>query len=73
MTPEWLTLGEAAAHLRVSAATLRRAVHHKRLRVAILGSSRAWRFRPSWLDAYAEASSSPVERDERPVSHVRVA
>lgn len=75
MTPtaEWVTLTEAADYLRVSPATLRRAVHNKRCRVAILGSSRAWRFRPSWLDAYAEASSSPREQDERPVSHVRVA
>ena len=71
--PPFLTLREASTYLRVSSATLRRAVHHNRCRVAILGSSRAWRFRPSWLDAYAEASSSPREQDERPVPHVRVA
>jgi excisionase family DNA binding protein len=69
MTPEWVTLKEAAEYLRVSPATLRRAVHHNRCRVAILGSCRAWRFRRQWLDDLAETSATPNETRGFPRVH----
>jgi excisionase family DNA binding protein len=66
--PTWLTLAEAAGYLRVSPSTIRRAVRAGRLRVAVLGSSRGWRFSARWLDDFAEHAAAPVQAAIVPAS-----
>lgn len=62
MTP-WLTAPEAAARLRCSVKSIYRAVDRGQLRAARIGGRRALRFLPEWVDAYAVASSTPVESE----------
>ena len=57
----WLTLEQGAARARVHVATLRREIQRGRLRHARVGGRKAIRLRPEWLDAWLEASSTPVE------------
>ena len=57
----WLTLRHAAARAAVSEGTLKREVHRGRIRAARVGGRRSLRFRPSWIDAWLEATSTPVE------------
>jgi excisionase family DNA binding protein len=61
----WITLEEAALRLRVSTATLRRAIKRGRLRAARVGGNRAIRLRPEWADAWLEATSTPIEAVQR--------
>jgi excisionase family DNA binding protein len=51
---QWFGSREAAAYLRCSARTLRRAYVEGRLEVARSDGSRRVRFRREWLDAYAQ-------------------
>lgn len=59
--PAWLTLRDAAQYARVSVPTLRRAIRAGRLRHARVSGNRAVRLRPSWVDDYLEATSTPIE------------
>lgn len=58
----WLTLRHAAARAAVSEGTLKREARRGRIRAARVGGRRCLRFRPSWVDAWLESSSTPVER-----------
>ncbi len=57
----WLTLRHAAARAAVSEGTLKREVRRGRIRAARVGGRRCLRFRPSWVGAWLEASTTPVE------------
>jgi excisionase family DNA binding protein len=57
----WLTLQQAAAIVQIHEATLRREIHCRRLRSARIGGRKSIRLRRSWLDAWLEASATPVE------------
>lgn len=57
----WLTLRHAAARAAVSEGTLKREVRRGRIRAARVGGRRSLRFRPSWVDMWLEATSTPVE------------
>ena len=59
--PAWLTLRQAASRAAVSEGTLKREVRRRRIRSARVGGRRCLRFRPGWIDAWLEASSTPVE------------
>jgi len=60
-TDPWLTLQEGSAEVRVHEATLRREIKAKRLRHARVGGRKAIRIRRSWLHAWLEATSTPLE------------
>jgi excisionase family DNA binding protein len=57
----WLTVTEAAEHLRCSPKTIYRLVQQRRLRAAQIGGKRALRFRVEWLDEYAYSVATVVE------------
>ncbi|MGE3959941.1 MAG: helix-turn-helix domain-containing protein [Vicinamibacterales bacterium] len=57
----WLTVREAAARARVGAKLIYREVASGRLRAARVGGRRDLRFRPEYVDAWLEASATPVE------------
>jgi excisionase family DNA binding protein len=57
---EWLTIGDAAGHLKVSIAFLRKAVRLKKVPFARAGS-KALRFRRSDLDRWMEANGNGGE------------
>ena len=57
----WLTLRESGAEAKLHEATLRREIRAGRLRAARVGGRRSIRIRRSWLHAWLEASSTPVE------------
>lgn len=57
----WLTLEESAAEVRLHPATLRRELKAGRLRHARVGGRKSIRIRRSWLNAWLEASSTPIE------------
>ncbi len=57
----WLTGREAAQRARVGVKLIYREVAAGRLRAARVGGRRDLRFLPSWVDAWLEASSTPVE------------
>jgi excisionase family DNA binding protein len=58
---QWITVAEAAAYAHVSASILYREVQARRLRAARLGGRRNLRLRRDWIDAWLEASATPVE------------
>jgi excisionase family DNA binding protein len=62
----WLTLRQAAARAAVSEGTIKREIRRGRVRVARVGGRRSLRFRAGWIDAWLEASTTPVERQPRP-------
>jgi excisionase family DNA binding protein len=57
----WLKLAEAAARAKASPETLRRAIKAKQLRHARVSGRKSIRIRASWVDAWLEATSTPVE------------
>ena len=57
----WLKLREGAARAKVHEATLRREIKRGRLRHARVGGRKCVRIRASWIDAWLEATSTPVE------------
>jgi excisionase family DNA binding protein len=57
----WLRLAEGAARLQVHEATLRRAIKRGQLRAARVGGRKSIRLRASWLDAWLESSTTPIE------------
>ena len=57
----WLRLDEAAERARVSTATLRREIRAGRLRHARVSGRKTIRLRPEWVDAWLEASATPLE------------
>ena len=57
----WLTLREGAALVKAHETTLRREIRRGRLRCARIGGRKAIRIRSSWLDAWLESTSTPVE------------
>ena len=57
----WLTLQQAAGSVQTHEATLRREIRKGRLRAARVGGRRSIRLRRSWLDAWLEDSTTPVE------------
>jgi excisionase family DNA binding protein len=60
-TDPWLTLDESAAEVKVHPATLRREIKAGRLRHARVGGRTSIRIRRSWVNAWLEASMTPVE------------
>jgi excisionase family DNA binding protein len=58
---EWLTLQAAAAIVHIHESTLRREIRAGRLRYARVGGRKNFRLRRSWVDAWLEATSAPVE------------
>ncbi len=59
--PVWLVTAEAAERARVGPKTIFREVRAGRLKAARVGGRRELRFRASWVDAWLEARSTPVE------------
>lgn len=57
----WLRLHEAAQVVHVSEATLRREIRRRALRCAKVGGRKSIRIRESWLTAWLERNSTPVE------------
>ena len=57
----WLTSEQAAARAQVGKKLLYRETKAGRLRVARIGGRRELRFLAEWIDAWLEASSTPVE------------
>jgi excisionase family DNA binding protein len=57
----WLTLQQGATHVQAHEATLRREMKAGRLRFAKVGGRKSIRVRRSWLDAWLEGSTRPVE------------
>ena len=57
----WLRLPEAAQLVQLHPATLRRAIRDGTLRAARVGGRRSIRIRRTWLDAWLERSTTPVE------------
>ncbi len=52
----WLTIDEAAAYLRISDRTLRRAVRDRAVRAYRVGGKRELRFRQEDLDAFMQVA-----------------
>jgi excisionase family DNA binding protein len=61
-TPVWLTVAEAALRARGSRKAIYRAVESGKLRHATMNGRGDLRFRPAWVDAWLEASATPIER-----------
>lgn len=57
----WLTAAQAAARAQVGTKLIYREVKARRLRAAKIGGRRELRFLPTWIDAWLEASTTPVE------------
>ena len=57
----WLTLQQGAERVQVHEATLRREIARGRLRHARVGGRKSIRVRASWLDAWLESSTTPIE------------
>jgi excisionase family DNA binding protein len=57
----WLTIAEAAVYCQCSTKTLFRACAAGRLRHATIGGKRSIRVRREWLDAFLDATATPVE------------
>jgi excisionase family DNA binding protein len=57
----WLDVRQAAARAQTGPKPIYRAVKAGHLRAARIGGRRELRFRAEWLDAWLEASSTPVE------------
>lgn len=62
MEPDpWLTLQQSAVIVQAHEATLRREIRAGRLRCARVGGRKSIRLRRSWLDAWLENSTTPIE------------
>ena len=59
--PIWLTPDQAAARAQMGRGVIYREVRAGRLRAARIGGRRQLRIKPSWIDAWLEMSSTPVE------------
>ena len=57
----WLTVTEAAARARVGRKTIYASVKSGRLRAARINGRRDLRLLASWVDAWLQASATPVE------------
>jgi excisionase family DNA binding protein len=57
----WLTVREAAQRAKVGPKLIYREVKAGRLRAARVGYRRDLRFRPEYVDAWLEASATPIE------------
>lgn len=57
----WLKLLQCAERVQVHEATLRREIQRGRLRHARVGGRKSIRIRASWVDAWLESSTTPVE------------
>ncbi len=57
----WLTVKEAAHRAQVGPKTIYRSVQAGRLRAARIGGRRELRLLAAWVDAWLEASATPVE------------
>lgn len=66
----WLTLRRAAARAAVSEGTIKREVRLNRIRCARVGGRRCLRFRAEWIDAWLDASTTPVTDASPPVTRV---
>jgi excisionase family DNA binding protein len=64
----WLTLRRAAVRAAVSEGTIKREVHRGRIRFARVGGRRCLRFRAEWIDAWLEASTTPIVDASRPMT-----
>jgi excisionase family DNA binding protein len=60
-TSPWLTVREAAGRARVGVKVIYREVKASRLRAARIGGRRDLRLLALWVDAWLEASSTPIE------------
>lgn len=61
ITDPWLRLSQCAERAQAHEATLRREIKRGRLRCARIGGRKSIRIRASWLDAWLESTSTPVE------------
>ena len=57
----WLTVRQSCDYTQLHDDTLRREIRLGRLRHARVGGRKSIRIRRSWLDAWLESSSTPVE------------
>jgi excisionase family DNA binding protein len=58
----WLTVAQVSAYVQTHGATVRRACRDGRLRHARVGTRHGIRVRRSWVDAWLEASTTPIEQ-----------
>lgn len=61
MDPIWLTVKQAAARAQVAPWTIYHEVRAGRLKAARIGGRRELRFRESYIDAWLEATTQPIE------------
>jgi excisionase family DNA binding protein len=61
LSSPWLRVPEAAARAQVSAKTVYTEVARGHLRAARIGGRRDLRFKAEWIDAWLEASATPVD------------
>lgn len=61
VTPVWLTTEEAAARARCSLKIVYRAAAAGKLTCAKVNARGDLRFRAEWIDAWLEATTTPVE------------
>ena len=57
----WLTLQQSSVIVQTHEATLRREIRGGRLRHARIGGRKSIRIRRSWLDAWLEQTTTPIE------------
>ena len=57
----WLTHRQGGKYVQANEATLRREIQRGRLRHARIGGRKSIRLRRSWLDAWLEETSTPIE------------
>jgi excisionase family DNA binding protein len=65
VVPDWLTVKEAAARVKVSDKLIYHAIKQGRLRAARLGTRKDIRILSTWLDAWAMAESTPTVINEQ--------
>ena len=61
LTSPWLTVKEAAGRARVGVKVIYHEVQAGRLRAARIGGRRDLRLLAAWVDAWLEATATPVE------------
>lgn len=59
---EWLTVEQAAKHVKCGVGSIYLAVKLGKLRVVRINRGRAFRFKRAWVDEWLVKSATPVER-----------
>lgn len=60
-TDPWLDVRAAAAQAGCATKTIYYAIRSRQMRAAKLGGRRVWRVRASWVDAWLESTTTPIE------------